>query len=89
MTRPQGIKRARTQTENHRDRSLDQNESDDQGAGRCDHQETHPSKKKVRWNSGADDNGANDQDDSDNESASLQQVRCLKLLLCCFVHHAQ
>ncbi|KIM89101.1 hypothetical protein PILCRDRAFT_211886 [Piloderma croceum F 1598] len=74
MARQQGIKRARTQTKNHG--SLNQNQSDDEGAGRCDHQETHPSKKKVRWDSGADDSSANDQDDSDDESASLQQT-CL------------
>jgi hypothetical protein len=80
MARQQSNKRARTQTG-----SLNQNQSDDEGAGRCD----HPSKKKVRWDSRADDSGTNDQDDSDDESASLQQVRCLNLLHRCFIHCAQ
>jgi len=87
MARQQGIKRARTSTKNHG--SLNQNQSDDEGAGRCDHQETHLSKKRVRWDSEADDSAGNDQDDSDDESAGLQQVRCLNLLHRCFIHRAQ
>ena len=50
----------------------DENEND---------QETHPSKKKVRWDSGARDSGVDDQANSDDEPGGPQKVRCLKSII--------
>jgi hypothetical protein len=93
MARQQGIKRDRTARSHDNAKqaksngSLDQNHSDGENEDIRDHQETHPSKKKVRWDSGVDDSSANDQDDSADEAVSDQQVRCLiSITTHCFIH---
>jgi hypothetical protein len=71
MARQQDYKRARVQT-NSPNQNEDENEND---------QETHPSKKKVRWDSGARDSGVDDQANSDDEPGGPQKVRCLKSII--------